>query len=70
MTKETNSMEYLTTMQEVVETTHKDEVNKHLQLGWKLLAVAPGTWQDTNEAHVRYSLGWDKPLPAKKPQPY
>lgn len=54
-------------VKEIVETTQHKEVNKFLELGWVLLATASGKWSDTEEAHVRYSLGWAKDLPAKHP---
>lgn len=53
-------------VKEVIETTSQAEVNKLISLGWVLLATASGQWSDTQEAHIRYSLGWDKPLPSKK----
>lgn len=54
-------------VKEVVETTHQKEVNRFLSLGWVLLATAPGQWPDTQEAHIRYSLGWVKELPSERP---
>lgn len=62
-------MEHLTTMQEVFESVRKEEVNSYLKAGWTLICVGAGTWDDTKESYIRYSLGWDKALPSKHPQP-
>lgn len=51
-------------VKEVIETTHHKEVNRLLEMGWVLLGTASGQWPDTQEAHIRYSLGWVQELPA------
>ncbi|MBD3667474.1 MAG: hypothetical protein HUJ16_05905 [Kangiella sp.] len=54
-------------VKEIEETTRKYEVNQLLELGWVLLNTASGQWPDSQEAHIRYTLGWTGELPAKRP---
>lgn len=50
----------LSDVQKIIETNRQADVNKHLECGWILLAIAPGQWPDVNEAYIKYSLGWIK----------
>ena len=59
-------MTEMTNVNEVTETKKITEVNRLIKLGWILLNTASGQWCDTKEAHILYSLGWDKPLPSNK----
>lgn len=54
-------------VKEIFETTNKDQVNKLLEAGWILIETASGKWPDSQEAQIRYSLGWVKELPSIKP---
>lgn len=42
----------------VTHLSSQDEINKHLSVGWVILGVAPGQYQEDGMAYILYSLGW------------
>ncbi|WP_020408913.1 hypothetical protein [Hahella ganghwensis] len=60
----------LSDVREVIETMRIQEANSLLKLGWILIAVAPGQFEDTQGSYVRYCLGWTKDLPSDRGERY
>jgi len=58
----------LSKIKEVVETTHVGEVNTYIKAGWKLIDTAGGKWSDSQEAFIKYTLGWDQDTDPVKPR--
>lgn len=42
----------------VVGIRSERHLNKYLEAGWKLLAVAPGKDMENGEPVIKYSVGW------------
>ena len=48
---------HLNEARELVVATNTHEANKYIELGWRLLCVAPGQ-DETKYPLTHYSLGW------------